>query len=145
MAENNNHISDLQCAAIAQEYFDAYRSKQIQSGFVKFVCTDGTHTMFVNPSYEPDPADENLRIFRCEVRRGADGRCNTAGTAVELVWPRSEEADEKLWQAFENFCATPPYYKKNGIVYHNGKQQTPVDNAWLKGIIREVLDERSES
>lgn len=133
--------TDLQCAAVAERYYNEYRSKQIQSGFELFIATDGENCMFVSPSYQPDDEDIDLRIFRCEVRKGADGRCNTAGSGLTLVWPRTEEAEDQLWRAFERFCATPPYYKKNGIVYHNGKSQMPVDHAWLKEIIREVIED----
>ena len=143
MANNTINHSDLECAVIARNYFDAYRSGQIQAGFEKFVLTStkSDYAMFVNPSYKADPHDDTIRIFRCDVRKGSDGRSTTAGTAVELIYPREDDDEDKLWQAFEKFCATPPYYKKGGLIYHNGKSQTPVDNAWLKSVIREVMAE----
>ena len=136
--------TDLQCAAVAEHYYNEYRSKQIQSGFELFIATDGENCMFVSPSYQPDDEDIDLRIFRCEVRKGADGRSTTAGSGLTLVWPRTDEAEDQLWRAFERFCAPPPYYKKNGIVYYNGKQQKPVDHAWLKEVIREVINDMNK-
>ncbi len=142
MANNQSpKYTDLQCASLVDKYFTNFRSGQIQSGFELFCATDGENCMFVNPSYQPDPDDENIRIFRCEVRKGSNGRSDSANNGITLVWPRTDETEDQLWRAFEKFCATPPYYKKNGIIYHNGKQQTPVDNAWLKSVIREVMAE----
>lgn len=55
----------------AQYYYESYRSKNLYSGFEKFVATDGATEMFVNSDYEPENSE--IVVFKLDTRNGQTG------------------------------------------------------------------------
>lgn len=116
--KTNKPYTLLELSSVAREYYDSYRSSQIQSGFDKYVATDGEHTMFVSAAYEPETDD--IAVFHCDVRRGANGYHGPSGTGVTLHRPQPPYEEQRLWHDFARFRDVPEYYTKGGKEYHHG-------------------------
>lgn len=109
----------LELSTVARTYYDEYRSMQIQSGFDKYIATDGEHMMFVSAAYEPE--NDDIVVFHCEVRRGANGMQKVCGTGVSLHRPYPTDEQDKLWHEFARFRDNPAFYLKNNKEYTHGK------------------------
>lgn len=44
----------LELSAIARQYYDGLRSKNLAQGWEKYVATDGEHCLFVKSDYQPE-------------------------------------------------------------------------------------------
>ena len=66
-----NEMTILEKSQRAQNYYDLYRSKNLVSGFEKFVATDGITEMFVNSDYEPENAE--IMVFKLDTRHMQTG------------------------------------------------------------------------
>lgn len=47
----------LELSAIARQYYDGLRSKNLAQGWEKYVATDGEHSLFVKSDYQPEPGE----------------------------------------------------------------------------------------
>jgi hypothetical protein len=47
----------LELSAIARQYYDGLRSRNLAQGWEKYVATDGTSCMFVKSDYEPEKGE----------------------------------------------------------------------------------------
>ena len=47
----------LELSAIARQYYDGLRSKNLAQGWEKYVVTEGTQCMFVKSDYQPEPGE----------------------------------------------------------------------------------------
>lgn len=115
----NKPFTILELSTVARNYYDDYRSMQIQSGFDKYIATDGENIMFVTAAYEPE--NDDIVVFHCEVRRGANAYHQASGTGVSLHKPYPDEEQKQLWHEFARFRDNPAFYLKNNKEYTHGK------------------------
>jgi hypothetical protein len=47
----------LELSAIARQYYDGLRSKNLAQGWEKYVATDGEHCLFVKSDYQTEPGE----------------------------------------------------------------------------------------
>lgn len=122
--ETNKDFTMLELSCIARKYYDDYRSRQIQSGFAMYICTNGIDTMFVDSMYDPQTPDEV--VFMCDVRQGANARDGyTRGTGVHLFKTNFDNPEDPGHRKIEFFCTVPKFHVKNNLVFYNGKVYRP--------------------
>lgn len=122
--ETNKEFTILELSRIAREYYDNYRSRQIQSGFAMNVCTNGIDTMFVDSEYDPQTPEEV--IFMCDVRQGADARDGyTRGTGVHLFKTYFDSPEDPGHRKKDYFRTVPKFHVKSNLVFYNGKVYRP--------------------
>lgn len=120
----NKEYTILELSTIAREYYDDYRSKQIQSGFAMQICTDGENTMFVDCEYNPQTPDEV--VFMCDVRQGADARSGyTRGTGVHLFKTYFDNTEDPGERKIDFYRTVPKFHVKNNLVFYKGKVYRP--------------------
>lgn len=111
----------LELSSVAREYYDSYRSGQIQSGFDKYIATDGYNVMFVSAAYEPE--NDDIAVFHCDVRRGGNATTgeHVSGTGVSLHKPYPTDEQNQLWHEFARWRDSPAFALKNNREYRHGK------------------------
>lgn len=120
----NKEYTILELSTIAREYYDDYRSKQIQSGFAMQICTDGVNTMFVDSDYNPQTPEEV--VFMCDVRQGADARSGyTRGTGVHLFKTYYDCQGDAGHRKIDFYRTVPKFHVKNNLVFFMGKVYRP--------------------
>lgn len=120
----NKEYTILELSTIAREYYDDYRSRQIQSGFAMQICTDGENTMFVDSEYNPQTPDEV--VFMCDVRQGADARSGyTRGTGVHLFKTYYDCEGDAGHRKIDFYRTVPKFHIKNNLVFYQGKVYRP--------------------